>query len=111
MGAYRLYFLDQGGSIIAADVFDAPHHPSATAIAANLADACGDACAGFELWQANQRVATKMPLKGPPPFMSGSVEEAVIEREERILESKSRIAQSRRLLERVAKLKAFHVTK
>ena len=72
---------------------------------------CGDTCAGFELWQANHRIASKMPFQGPPPFMSGRVEEAVIEREEKILESRSRIAQSKRLLDRITKLKGVPLSK
>ena len=109
MGAYRLYFLNESGRILAADVFDAPHDPTAVAMAAHLASACSDKCSGYELWQADRRIGPRRPLDGPPPAISKAVENAVIAREERLLDTRTRIAQSRRLLERITQLKGRQI--
>ena len=103
MGAYRLYFLNESGRVIASDVFDAARDHEATEMAVLLADACADACCGYELWQAHRKIAGQIPINGgitakTAAHMNEATQNAVIDREERIQRSRSRVSESRRLL-------------
>lgn len=107
MASYRLFFLNAAGKVITTDEFDAPRDTDATRMAVVLADACGDHCSGFELWQANRQVAGRIGpvfttiVKNISARMDDATRSAIRECAQRIQESGSRISQSPRLLARL----------
>jgi hypothetical protein len=111
MGAYRLYLLNEGRRIVAADVFDASRDAEATAMAIHLSRACSDMCAGFELWQADRQVAARSRCNKTEAgkiatSLTEATQNAVVEREGRLRDSRSRVAQRRNLLARINRVRA-----
>ena len=107
MASYRLFFLNAAGKVITTDEFDAPRDTDATRMAVVLADACGDQCSGFELWQANRQVAGRIGpifttiVENISARMDEATRSAIRECAQRIVERGSRIARSPRLLARL----------
>ena len=103
MGAYRLYFLNQVGQVIGAEVFDAANEIEAKAMGTILADACSDLAHGFELWQANNCVhsesnGTVVAIPEQIERIRSMHQESIVRFEERLASSSSRLAKSERLL-------------
>lgn len=105
MGTYRMYFLD-ADRIRAREDFEADIDIDAIGIARALYDACSDICDSFELWQEERKVET---AQGFEPVSLAELTQAhqqiVLETEEAILNSEWSIARSRRLIERIERLK------
>ena len=107
MASYRLFFLNAAGKVITTDDFAAALDTDATRMAVVLADACGDHCSGFELWQANRQVAGRIGpvfttiVKNISARMDDATRSAIRECAQRIQESGSRISQSPKLLARL----------
>jgi hypothetical protein len=108
MTAYRIYFLAGNGRISAHEDFEADTDVSAIRIARALCDACSDVCAGFELWQGQRRIpARQLPHnRASIAELSDAHQRVVIETEESICRSRWAIAQSQRLMDLLASIKA-----
>jgi hypothetical protein len=102
MATYRVFFRNEARVIVGRDDFDADDDASAMAIAYMLADACGDRCAAFELWQKTRRVDTCFAKSVTPS--ADEIAERVIDRELAISASQWAIANSLRLLEQTKRL-------
>jgi hypothetical protein len=115
MGAYRLYFLNETGSIIAAEVYDARTDDEARAIGAVLVDACSDMARGYEVWQVNRRIARHADcdpsLVERARQLLRQREEHLLQLEERLRDSRWRIAKSKRLLDRINGLRGLETSK
>ena len=105
MADYRMYLL-AADRIRAREDFEADNDIDAIRIAQVLRDVCSDSCDSFELWQEERKVDTA------PGFQRGSLAELtqahqqiVVETEETILKSEWTIAQSKRLIDRIERLK------
>jgi hypothetical protein len=96
---YRLYFW-AAGRIVGRQDFDAEDDCAASAISAQLFDACSDKCEAYDLWSGQRRV----PVGSPPlkrvslDELSAIHQETIVEVEEAISRSQWSVAQSRRLL-------------
>ena len=106
MAEYRIYLVGPG-LIQRRHDFQADNDQIAVQIAHILFDACSDDCESFDLWSGARRVAVPR-LFQPKTFddLSAANQECVIDTEERIVHSGWLIAQSRRLLERLARKKS-----
>ena len=110
MNVYTVYFL-VSGRIRARQDFAADNNVDAIRVARQLYDACSDRCESFELWQGDWVISTR-----PPPYLGTSFaglrvahQQLVIEMEEAILVSHTLIAQSRRLIERLDRIKSCNL--
>ena len=105
MAGYRMYFLVDA-RIRAREDFEADNDIDAIRIAQVLGDACSDSCDSFELWQETRKVD---PAPGLQPVSLAELTQAhqqiVVETEETILKSEWTIAQSKRLIDRIERLK------
>ena len=105
MADYRMYFL-VANRIRAREDFEADNDIDAIGVAQVLGDACSDYCDAFELWQGKRKVD---PAHGFQPVSLADLTQAhqqlVVETEETILKSEWTIAQSKRLIERMERLK------
>lgn len=107
---YRLYLLDEEGTIDAAENFAVPDgadDAEAVAIAVNVYEAVSDVMRGYEVWQGRRRVAVfhPLPVQRPDPAQWTEARQLrVIDLEERLAASFECIRTSRQLLETVDKL-------
>jgi hypothetical protein len=99
---YRLYFW-AGGRIVGRHDFDAEDDRSASAISAQLFDACSPNCEAYDLWSGQRRVpAGSSPLKRVSlDELSAIHQETMAEVEEAISRSQSSLARSKRLLHKL----------
>ena len=105
MADYRMYFL-VADRIRAREDFEADNDIDAIRIAQVLGDACSDSCDSFELWHEKRKVD---PAPGFQPVSLAELTQAhqqiIVETEETILKSEWTIAQSKRLIDRIERLK------
>lgn len=107
---YRLYFLDWKSRITARDDFAAEDDQSALPIAALLHDAFSDCSPGFELWQGARRLVPENHQGSAKPrqcitAITLRMQEMVLEREEILQQSRWSIATSRRLIDRLDRMR------
>jgi hypothetical protein len=105
MADYRMYCL-VADRIRARVDFEADNDIDAIRIAQVLGDACSDNCDSFELWQEERKVDT---APGFQPLslaeLTQAHQQSVVEIGEAILKSEWTILQSKRLIERIERLK------
>ncbi len=110
MADYRIFFLDDRGSIIARDEFSADFDGAAVVVSDGLFDACSDHFGGYELWSGSRRVtsvgseAVSLWRGASPNEISQSIQLVIAERERVLLDSGWTIARSTRLLAEAKKL-------
>ena len=99
---YRVFFRDGSKAIVGRDDFHAQDDACAMVVGHMLADACGDLCTEFELWQGTRRVDGRFAMGALP--RAEKIAGIVIERELAIRDSQWTIAESVRLLEQTSRL-------
>lgn len=104
MSDYRLFFLDQQGTIQARQEFAAEHDLAAITLSSLVWQACSDVYAGYELWSFSRRVVCALDGIGliPPPLLEQAareMQELILVMECELQRSRWRVAKSRRLAE------------
>ncbi|MGH7058166.1 MAG: hypothetical protein ACREFZ_09860 [Acetobacteraceae bacterium] len=109
MTQYRLYFFGKDRHIAAAHDFGADSEETAIGVASALADACTSDCYRVEMWHGTECVYPRAPAAAPAPekiAVSTQMQTLLLDTEERLQRSHWRIAESKRLAERVDRLRA-----
>ncbi|HUB94881.1 MAG TPA: hypothetical protein VL993_03135 [Stellaceae bacterium] len=100
MATYRIYFRGRSG-IVGRQDYDAEQDGDALWIAVQLADACGDICTEFELWDGTRRV----DVPGQKPILPDDIGDAArtsfFEAAEKLQQSRWAVGQSHRLKARL----------
>jgi hypothetical protein len=107
---YRVYFLNDSGRIDAAEVIPADSDEAAVVMAEHLYDATCDLYAGYEVWEQSRQIAVnKSPRAQNPPQsladITEQMQDSLVEREIALRDSSAYLSQSRRLLERIDRLR------
>jgi len=109
MAQYRLYFFGKSGHIAASHDFGADSDDTAIAVAIALGGASMNDCNGIEMWRGTECIYPLVVPATPEPekvAISTQIQTLLLDTEERLQRSHWRIAESRRLAERVDRLRA-----
>lgn len=85
---YRLYLLDEGSHIKAAEGFFASKHADATEVAISVQEACSDICDGYELWCGAKRILSNREERSR---MEHEHENAIQEHQNMVLDLEERL--------------------
>jgi hypothetical protein len=107
---YRIYFLNDSGRIDSAEVIAADSDVAAVTMAEHLYDATCELHAEYEVWQESRQIAVNnLPRVQHPPQsladITEQMQDSLIEREITLRDSNAYLSQSRRLLERIDRLR------
>jgi hypothetical protein len=111
MAGYRIYFLNNSGGIEAADTIEVDNDATAVTMADHLQEALSEVYAGCEVWQESRQVAVRRDRAAPVPPQCLSeiteiMQQSLLDREEYLRNSRLTLMQSRKLLLRIAALRA-----
>lgn len=111
MLGYRLFFVNEQGTIEARLEFFCADDVAAAALSELLFDACSDCHSDYELWQERRRVLPAGARSAAKPLdpivrLNQPMQDQLLELEEQLLQSQWRLAQSQRLLGKVNMLRA-----
>lgn len=110
-GEYRLRLLEQSGSATHEAVFEAEADTVALTLGHLVWEACSDCYTGYEIWASGARIrkATRAVSIFPPSFeqLARARQERLLHLEETLQRSHACLSQSRRLLDKVTRLRGI----